>query len=120
MQNSNIENSLREANLMENDDFLITTIGGDYWQKFLIFPNQVRGYYYFTNKRIIFIGGFAGSTKWFVPYKNIKSVEKCFAGPFIPCGIKIEFFDETKNTEKKYKMSVLKRGEWINFIKERI
>lgn len=114
-----IENSLREAKLMEIDDSLIITEKGDYWEKFFILRNQVRGYYYFTNKRIIFIGGFAGTTQWFIPYKNINGLKKCSVGLFIPCGINVIFFDEVNNKEKVYKMSVLKREKWINFINER-
>lgn len=115
-----IETALKEQDLIDKDDFLETTFKGDYWEKFLIFNSQVRGYYYFTKKSIVFIGGALGSTKWVVPYESIKELKKCTIALFMPTGIKIEYYDETKNKLKKYKMSILKRDKWFEFIKDKL
>ena len=115
-----IENSLKEGELIDSDDSLEITEKGDYWEKFLIFNSQVRGYYYFTKKRIVFIGGFAGSTKFSVPYKSIKNIKKCNVGLFIPCGVLITAFDDKKMKDVKYKLSLLKRDKWISFFEEKM
>lgn len=115
-----IETALKEQNLIDKDDFLEATFKGDYWEKFLIFNSQVRGYYYFTKKSIVFIGGALGSTKWVIPYESIKELKKCTIALFMPTGIKIEYYDETKSKLKKYKMSILKRDKWFEFIKDKL
>ena len=115
-----IEETLKEGKLIDNDESVIKVEKGDYWEKFLIFNSQVRGYYYFTQKRIIFFGGLAGSTQWNVKYKDIVDLKKCNVGLFIPTGIKLTYFNEKKNKNKSYKLSLLKRENWINFIKENI
>lgn len=112
-----IENTLKEENLIDEDDFLEFTDKGDYWEKFLIFNNQIRGYYYYTNKAIIFIGGALGSTKWIIRYSDIKNISKAKIALFMPTGIKLVVFDKEKNKTKKYKMSVLKRDKWLEYIK---
>ena len=111
-----IEQSLIERKLMEPGDTLEITEKGDYWEKFLIFNSQTRGYYYFTKERLIFIGGVAGSTFFSIKYINIKSINKCNISLFIPTGIKLEVFDEKKNKIKKYRMSVLNRSKWIEVL----
>ena len=37
----------------------------------------------------------------------------------MPTGIKLEVFDEEKGKLKKYKMSVLKRDKWVEYIKNK-
>ena len=113
-----IEKNLKERKLIDNDDKLITTQKGDYWEKLLFFNIQTRGFYYFTKKAIVFIGGAMGSTQFTVSYKNIQEIKKCNVAFFIPTGIKITVFNEKKNKNKKYKLSLLKRDKWINFIEE--
>jgi hypothetical protein len=115
-----IETNLKEGSLIDKDDSLEVTFKGDYWEKFLIFNNQIRGYYYFTKKKIVFIGGALGSTTWAVPYESIKELKKCKIALFMPTGIKIEFYDETKNRLKKYKMSILKRDKWFEYINAKL
>lgn len=119
-QTEDIENSLIEGKLIPKNDSLEIAEKGDYWEKFLIFNSQIRGYYYFTNKCIVFIGGSLASTKWSIPYESIKSIKKCKIGLFMPTGIKIEFFDTDKNKLKTYKMSVLKRNQWIEYLEKKI
>lgn len=113
-----IENSLKEADLIDNDDSLIITEKGDYWERFLFINLQTRGYYYFTKKAIVFIGGLS-TTKWSIKYKNIKSIKKCNVALFIPTSIKITAYDEKKNKDVTHKLSLLKRDKWIKFIEEK-
>jgi len=117
---NDIMNSLVEAKLIDNNDKLIVTENGDYWEKFLFFRSQVRGYYYFTEKRIVFIGGFASTTQLSIQYKDIKKIEKCSVGPFLPFGVMIYVYDENKNKIIKYKLSLQNRNRWITFIENRI
>lgn len=113
-----IEKNLKEGKLIDEDDSIIEVEKGDYWEKFLFFNMQTRGYYYFTKKSIIFIGGALGNTQFVVNYKNIKEIKKCNVAFFIPTAIKLTVYDEKKNKNKKYKLSLLKRDKWINFIEE--
>ena len=114
-----IEKTFKESNVIDKDDKLEIIDKGDYWEKFLCFYSQVRGYYYYTSKKLIFIGGALASTKWIAPYENIKSIKKCNVALFMPTGIKLEVFDEEKGKLKKYKMSVLKRDKWVEYIKNK-
>ena len=111
------EQYLKESNLLEDKDKLLIVEKGDYWEKILFFNMQSRGYYYFTEKCIIFIGDL-GATKFKVSYKNIKEIKKCNVGLFIPTGIKLTVFDEKKNKDKSYKLSLLERDKWIKYIEE--
>ena len=111
------EQYLKEGNLLEDNDKLLIVEKGDYWEKILFFNMQSRGYFYFTKKCIIFIGDL-GATKFKAPYKSIKDIKKCNVGLFIPTGIKLTVFDEKKNKNKTYKMSLLKRDKWIKYIEE--
>ena len=111
------EQYLKEGNLLDDNDKLLIVEKGDYWEKILFFNMQSRGYYYFTKKSIIFIGDL-GATKFKVSYKNIKEIKKCNVGLFIPTGIKLTVFDEKKNKDKSYKLSLLKRDKWIKYIEE--
>lgn len=113
-----IEKNLKEGKLIDEDDSIIEVEKGDYWEKFIFFNMQTRGYYYFTKKSIIFIGGSLGNTQFVVNYKNIKEIKKCNVAFFIPTAIKLTVYDEKKNKNKKYKLSLLKRDKWINFIEE--
>lgn len=115
-----IEKNLKENNTISNDDHLIVAEKGDYWSKFLIFNMQERGCYYFTNEKIIFAGGLGGAYIILnIPYKNIRNIKKCNVGLFIPCGILLTVYDENKQKEVKYRLSLLKRDNWIRFIEER-
>ena len=112
-----IEDSLIKRNLMDKDDSLIVTEKGDCWERFLFINLQTRGYYYFTKKSLIFIGGLGG-TEWAIPYKNIQDIKKYSICFFVPTGIKITAYNK-KNKLKKYRLSLLKRNKWINFLEEK-
>lgn len=112
-----IEDSLKKRVLMDNNDSLIATEKGDCWERFLFINLQTRGYYYFTKKSLIFIGGLGG-TEWAIPYKNIQDIKKYFICFFIPTGIKISAYNK-KNKLKKYRLSLLKRNKWIDFIEQK-
>ena len=66
---------LQEGEVVEKE------IKGDYWEKTLCFYSQKRGTYWFTNKRIIFRGGFIASIE--IPYADIESIKTCNVGDFI-------------------------------------
>ena len=113
-----LEKNFIENDLMSQGDHIIENIKGDYWEGFLIFQSQTRGAYYFTNERVIFVGGFAGSYSWSLSYKDIKKIDKCLIGLF-PFGIKLTYYNEEKCKDKKHKMSVLSRSKWIEFLNAR-
>ena len=46
-------------------------------------------------------------------------MKKCFVGPFIPTGIKLTVFDQQKGKNKKHKLSILGRKQWISYITEK-
>jgi len=109
-----IENNLKIAGLMDNDDSLIATERGGYWKKTILINSKVKGYYYFTEKAIIFIGGFASSTQWSIKFKDIKKIQKNSL-----FGAIIETEDEN-NKIIKHKISMLKRNYWVDFIQSNI
>lgn len=104
------EKVLREGDLMKEGDSIVESVKGDYY-----YLGQNRGTYFFTNKAVIFVSGFGG-TSAVLPYKNIKEIKKCFVGPFIPTGIKVTVFDEEKGKEKKHKLSLLSRQQWMDYL----
>lgn len=105
--------ALRELGLLGATETFEEHTQGDYWTLF----GQTRGNYFFTADKIIFVSGF-GAEQIVIPYSNIKAMKKCFVGPFIPTGIKITALNEN-GKEKNYKLSVMKRNDWINFISQK-
>lgn len=113
-----IEASLKEAELIAADDFIVENTKGDLWS----FLSQVRGNYYFTNSNLVFIGGLAGIDSFSIPYSSITDLKTCNVGgiiPIIPTGIKVTYTDKDGKICKK-KCSVMKRKEWIAFLSERM
>ena len=117
-QLADIEKNLREMQLMGNDDAVIEAVRGDYYEQVLIFSNKVVGWYYFTKEAVIFVGGL-GITQWAVPYASVEEMKECLVGPF-PTGIKLYAKDEKKGKTVVYKLSVLKRKQWLEFLAGRI
>lgn len=111
-----IEESLREASLMDEDDSLLNLFRGDYYETFLVLRLQTRGYYYITKKSIIFIGGLASSVIKVIPYQNIKFMKKYRLFFMLPFGIKIVSYDEKKGKDVTHRLSVNRRNDWYNFI----
>lgn len=88
-------------------------MASDYWEKFLIFMEQKRGVYWFTNQRIVF----SGFSTVEIPYSEIVSFEKCNVGPlirFVPCGIKV-----TMRDGKVHYLSVSKRAKILELIQSK-
>ena len=85
----------------------------DYWEKFLFMYSQVRGRYYFTNQRVIFVTW--GQVKFELPYNKMVAAAECNVGALlrvIPTGIKV-----TMDDNKTYMLSVTKRKDNLEFIK---
>lgn len=108
------EETLRELDLIGTEEKIEEHTAGDYWS----FTGQVRGNYFFTKDKMIFISGF-GLENFVIPYKNIKAIKKCMISLFIPTGIKVTVFDEQKGKDKKYKCSVMKRNDWIEYLSQK-
>ena len=94
-------------------------VSGDCWKmpKFSI-NKQVSGKYYFTDKRIAFFAsGLIGteSVSWEIELKDIANVKTCLTPPFFPFGILI-----TMKNGDKYKLSILKRKKYFDWIAENI
>lgn len=97
-------------------------VSGDYWQKVVLFVEQQKsGKFLFTNERILFYWGKPEKVTPLIsiPYSEIGKVEKVSVGPafikFIPTGINI-----TTRNGVVYKLSVLKRDKYIDFINEKL
>lgn len=109
-------NTLKELKLMDDTDEIIDHSYADYWEKLvLIANNQVKGNMFLTKERFVFCSGF-GTTNLSFLYSDIQNVSPCKIGPAIPTGILFEVNDEKSGKIKKYKISVMKRQEWIDKI----
>lgn len=94
-------------------------VSGDCWKMpNLSLNRQVSGKYYFTDQRIAFLAsGIIGnkSVSWEIEMKDIDTVKTCMTPPFFPFGILI-----TMKNGDKYKLSILKRKKYFEWIKEHI
>lgn len=124
------EAGLREMSLMGPEDHLIEAIGGDYWERFLGMHLQTRGYFYFTTSTIAFVSGMAlvtaltnpSGAMWSLRYADVKRAQLCNVGPlirFLPTGILLHYDDKKKGKENSYRISILKRKEWLAFLQEK-
>ena len=104
------EETLRELELLNEGETIEDHTAGDSWS----WTGQTRGNYFFTKDKLIFVSGF-GIDNFVIKYNDIKAIKKCFVGPFIPTGIKLTALNE-KGKEKKYKLSVMKRNNWIQLL----
>lgn len=115
-QKENWEKTLKETNLMEENDVIEEHTQGDLWTLW----SQSRGNYFFTKEKFIFVSGF-GFESFSVAYGDISGVKTCNVGgliPIIPTGIKVSFINaEGKAVSKK--CSVMKRKNWIAYLVER-
>ncbi len=103
----------------EDEQLFAGNITGDCWKMPKLSINkQVSGKYYFTDKRIAFMAsGLFGteSVSWEIEIKDIDKVKTCLTPPFFPFGI----FITMKNGDK-YKLSILKRKKYFEWISEHI
>ncbi|MCM1182489.1 MAG: hypothetical protein NC337_03840 [Roseburia sp.] len=109
-----LEKSLREAGLMEETDSIESETKGDYWT----FGSQTRGSFIFTKEKFIFIGGL-GMNNFALKYSDIKGIKKSMINFFIPTGVTVTALDPESGKEKKYKCSVMKRAEWMEYLGKR-
>ncbi len=103
-----------------NDEQLFAgKVSGDCWKMPQTTINrQISGKYYFTDKRIAFLAsGLIGteSVSWEIEMKDIATVKTCLTPPFFPFGILV-----TMNNGDKYKLSLLKRKKYFDWILEHI
>jgi len=108
------EKVLKEAELIEEGESIERHTNGDYWS----FTGQARGNYFFTADKMVFISGL-GMESFAIRYADITGIKKCMIGMFLPTGIKVTATDPKKGKSKKYKCSVMKRKEWIDFLYEK-
>lgn len=105
--------------LNENEQLFAGNVVGDCWKM----PNftgsrQISGKYHFTDKRIVFLAtGLigTGSASFEIDLKDIATAKTCTTPPFFPFGILI-----TMKNGDKYKLSILKRKKYFDWITERI
>ena len=110
------EKSLREAELMSEDDHIIEHTKGDLWEMM----SQTRGNFFFTNEKFIFVGGLLGASNFAVKYSEIKELKLVNVGgliPVIPTGIMVICQDPENGKTVKHKCSVMKRKEWIEYLR---
>lgn len=112
------ENTLKELELMNADDEIVDHLAGDYWKKGLLGRDQVRGNFFFTKERFIFCGGW-GIHNLSILYNDIKELRLCNISMIMPTGIEITAMNPEKGKEEKYQISVLKRKEWLEVLKQK-
>lgn len=111
------EASFRENGMMSDTDTIVDSTKGDLWENL----SQIRGTYFFTQERLIFIGGLMGSSNFSAPYNKITELKLCNVGALIrllPTGIRVVYTDENGKTAKK-RLSVMKRKNWLAFLCEK-
>lgn len=110
------ESTLRELEYIGKDDEIIEHTAGDLWE----FASQTRGNYFFTNEKFIFVGGLLGTSNFVVKYSDIKDLRTIMVGgliPIIPTGIAVTVENPENGKTKKYKCSVPKRKQWIEYLR---
>lgn len=105
-----------DIQLMEGEVIEKGNIKGDYWHGGIgpFVQTQTSGTYTFTNKRVMFKPTgllTSGKLLFTLDYKEIESLKKSQVAFFIPTGILLSMKDG-----KKYKLSLLGRKGWIDFI----
>lgn len=105
---------LVEAELIGENESIERHTYGDYWN----LTGQSRGNYFFTADKMVFISGL-GVESFAIRYADIKEIKKCMISMFLPTGIKITAMNPEKGKTKKYKCSVMKRKEWIDYLYEK-
>lgn len=108
------EKTLRELELMDENDCIENHTAGDYWT----FASQKRGNYFFTKEKFIFVSGF-GLESFSIKYTDIKDIKTCMINFFIPTGMLVTADNQENGKTKKYKCSVLKRKQWISYLGEK-
>lgn len=112
------EASLREAGYMSDDDHIIEHTKGDLWEML----SQTRGNFFFTEEKFIFAGGLIGVSNFAVKYSDIKELKLVNVGgliPLIPTGLMVTCYNQEKGKNVKHKCSVMKRKEWMSFLKNK-
>lgn len=112
------ETTLREAELIGDDDHIIEHTKGDFWEMM----SQSRGNFFFTNEKFVFVGGLLGADSFAIKYSDIKELKPVNVGgliPIIPTGIKVMFQNPENGKIMKKKCSVMKRKEWIAYLQEK-
>ncbi|MBO5353113.1 MAG: hypothetical protein J6J42_10105 [Lachnospiraceae bacterium] len=113
---ANWEKTLKELKLMEEGDEVEAQVVADYYEKVLIFRNQVKGNLLFTRDRFVFCSTF-GVNNVSVPYKEIKTISNCKAG-LMP-GFEITIYDNKKNKDISYIFGMMQRDQWVELIEEK-
>lgn len=105
-----IEEGLKKLNLMDESDIIEKDVAGDYWR----INKQIRGHYYFTNERVVFMSGW-GLESFSFKYADIKEIKKSNISLFMPFGVTVTV-DDNSGKMKKYKLSLMKRDQWIELL----
>ncbi len=108
------EKTLKELNLMNEEDCIEEHTAGDYWH----FGTQTRGNYFFTKEKFIFVSGF-GVNNFSMKYTDIKEIKKSMVSLFMPTGITVTADNPEDGKTVKYKCSVMKRQKWIELLSDR-
>lgn len=106
-----VESALKEGGLMDAADTIEEHTRGDYYSV----GQQVRGWYYFTKERVIFISGW-GVRSFSIKYTDILELKKSFVGLFFPFGITVTANDPENGKPNKYKFSLNSRKHWIELL----
>lgn len=105
--------------IRDGEEMFASKVAGDCWRMpKLTISRQISGRYYFTDQRIAFLAsGLIGteSVSWEIEISDIEKVETCTTPPFFPFGILI-----TMKNGEKYKLSILKRKKYYEWISEHI
>lgn len=103
--------TLKILELWQEEDRVEGLVRGIYYE----FMGQVGGSYIFTEQQITFVSRM-GTTTFSARYKDICAIKKSFVGPFLPFGVTIVVKNPQSGKEKKYKISILGRKKWIEYL----
>ncbi len=103
----------------EGEEVFAERVSADCWKSpRQIIGRQISGKAYFTDQRIVFLAsGLVGtaSVSWEIEMKDIASFKTCIIPPFFPFGIMITMKDGSQ-----YKLSIMKRGKYVDWISRHI
>jgi len=112
------KNNLVKLGVMEESDQLVDFFQASYVERLVgKFGKWQQGWAYFTEERLIVITGMLDENI-VIPYKNIRSLEKCSQG-VAQIGIAITYENMENGETVSDKVSMMKRDQWMQFMAEK-
>lgn len=109
------EEALKKLNLIGADDVIEEHVQGDFWS----FSGRTVGNYFFTRDKFVFHGGILGVDDFSIRYSDIKELKLINIRFIMPTGILVIAQNPENGKLKKYKLSVMKRKDWLAYLQSR-